>query len=108
MPTYEYECKKCGHRFEAFQRISDQPLKSCLADLCPQPKGRRGRVKRLISSGGGLLFKGAGFYSTDYRSEGYQKAAKAERESSASGSAKTEAASASDKSESKSSAKKKD
>ena len=78
MPTYEYECPKCGHQFEEFQSITAEPRKSC-----PQ-KGCRGRVRRLISAGGGLLFKGSGFYVTDYRSEGYQKAAKADDESSSS------------------------
>ena len=75
MPTYEYECKACDHLFEEFQSISAEPLKSC-----PE-KGCRGRVKRLISAGGGLLFKGSGFYVTDYRSEGYKQAAKKDADS---------------------------
>jgi putative FmdB family regulatory protein len=70
MPTYEYECAKCGHLFEKFQGINDAPLKQC-------PKCR-GRVKRLLGTGAGLLFKGSGFYITDYRSEGYKQAAKAD------------------------------
>lgn len=70
MPTYEYECRKCGHEFEVFQSITAEPLKKC-----PQC---RGRIRRKIGSGAGLLFKGNGFYITDYRSEGYRKAAKAE------------------------------
>jgi len=70
MPTYEYECPKCGHTFEKFQSIKAAPLKQC-----PQC---RGRVKRLLGSGAGLLFKGSGFYITDYRSEGYKQAAKAD------------------------------
>ena len=78
MPTYEYECQKCGHRFEEFQSITAEPLKTCRKAKC------RGRVKRLISSGGGLLFKGSGFYETDYRSESYQIAAKADTSSSSS------------------------
>ena len=82
MPTYEYECPKCGHQFEEFQSIKAEPRKSC-----PQ-KGCRGRVRRLISAGGGLLFKGSGFYITDYRSESYQKAAKADGEGSSSDKAK--------------------
>jgi putative FmdB family regulatory protein len=65
MPTYEYECTKCGHRFELFQRISDPPRKRC--SKC------RGAVRRLVGSGGGMLFKGSGFYATDYRSESYKK-----------------------------------
>ncbi|MGE5197036.1 MAG: FmdB family zinc ribbon protein [Deltaproteobacteria bacterium] len=59
MPTYDYECTKCGHKFEAFQNITAPSL-----DKCPKC-GKK--VKRLISSGAGLIFKGSGFYSTDYR-----------------------------------------
>lgn len=70
MPTYEYECLRCGHTFEKFHGISATPPKRC-------PKCRS-KVKRRIGKGGGLLFKGAGFYTTDYRSEGYKKAAKSE------------------------------
>jgi putative FmdB family regulatory protein len=76
MPTYEYLCKKCGREFEAFQSISAKPLQVCPKDLCPRKKWGRGRVKRKISVGVGLLFKGSGFYITDYRSEGYKRAAK--------------------------------
>ena len=74
MPTYEYECRKCGHLFEKFQRISEPPLKRC-----PEC---RGAVKRLLGTGAGLLFKGSGFYITDYRSEGYKSSAKADSSSS--------------------------
>jgi putative FmdB family regulatory protein len=60
MPTYEYECTHCGHAFEAFQKITDKPLNTC-------PKCKQ-KVRRLISSGGvGIIFKGPGFYATDYR-----------------------------------------
>jgi len=76
MPTYEYVCEKCGNEFEAFHSISATPLKQCPEDLCAQKKWGRGRVKKKISSGAGLLFKGSGFYITDYRSENYKKAAK--------------------------------
>ena len=76
MPTYEYLCEKCGREFEVFQAISAQPLRTCPEDRCPQKKWGRGRVKRKISAGAGLLFKGSGFYITDYRSEGYKQAAK--------------------------------
>lgn len=69
MPTYEYECPKCGV-FEQFQRITEDPLRTC-------PTCRR-KVKRLLSTGAGLLFKGSGFYITDYRSDSYKKGAKAE------------------------------
>ncbi len=68
MPTYEYECHRCGHRFELFQGIKDEPRKRC-----PEC---RGKVNRLPGAGAGLLFKGAGFYTTDYRSDSYKQAAK--------------------------------
>jgi putative FmdB family regulatory protein len=81
MPTYEYVCAKCGHEFEKFQSIADKPLTVCPQDICAQKKWGRGKVKKKISAGGGLLFKGSGFYITDYRSEGYKQAAKKESES---------------------------
>ncbi len=80
MPTYEYVCAKCGHEFEMFQSISDKPLRMCPENLCGQKKWGRGRVRHKISTGGGLIFKGSGFYTTDYRSEGYKQAAKKETE----------------------------
>jgi putative FmdB family regulatory protein len=76
MPTYEYVCEKCGHEFEISQSITASPLKTCPKELCSMKKWGRGKVKKKISSGGGLLFKGSGFYTTDYRSEGYKQAAK--------------------------------
>ena len=76
MPTYEYVCEKCGHEFEAFQSISAAPLKHCPEESCARKKWGRGRVKKRISGGAGLLFKGSGFYITDYRSESYKQAAK--------------------------------
>ena len=76
MPTYEYVCEKCGHQFEAFQPISAKPLRTCPKEFCARKKWGRGRVKKKISAGAGLLFKGSGFYTTDYRSEGYKQAAK--------------------------------
>lgn len=79
MPTYEYECGKCGHHFELFQSMKEPAKKTC-----PQCKGR---VRRLISGGAGLIFKGSGFYATDYRSEGYKSAAKKESSASTSTSA---------------------
>jgi putative FmdB family regulatory protein len=84
MPTYEYECPKCGHRFEKFQSISDPPVKTC-------PKCRGRKVKRLIGTGAGILFKGSGFYGTDYRSETYKKDARKAKETQ-SGSASSGAA----------------
>jgi len=76
MPTYEYHCEKCGHEFEAVQSMSAGALKICPKESCARKKWGRGRVKRKISAGGGLLFKGSGFYITDYRSEGYKQSAK--------------------------------
>lgn len=70
MPTYEYECRSCKRQFEKFQPITAKPNTSC-----PKCKAT---AKRLISAGGGLLFKGSGFYVTDYRSSGYKKQAAAE------------------------------
>lgn len=78
MPTYEYLCEKCGHEFEVLQPISDGPLRICPKNVCPQKKWGRGRVKKKISGGAGLLFKGSGFYITDYRSQKYKDAAKKE------------------------------
>ena len=99
MPTYEYVCKKCGHEFEARQSISAPALKNCPKELCPRKKWGRGKVTKQISVGTGLLFKGGGFYITDYRSEGYKQSAKKE-----SAPAKSEAKSET-KSETKSEAK---
>lgn len=76
MPTYEYHCEKCGHEFEVVQSMSAAPLKTCPEDLCAQKKWGRGKIKKQIGAGAGLLFKGGGFYITDYRSEGYKQAAK--------------------------------
>ena len=74
MPTYEYECENCGYRFERFQNIKEEPLKRC-------PKCRH-RVKRLLGTGAGIIFKGSGFYQTDYRSVGYKEAEKREKSES--------------------------
>ena len=92
MPTYEYICGKCGHEFEIVQSISAEPLRICPKEFCARKKWGRGRVKRKISAGAGLLFKGSGFYITDYRSEGYKQAAKkdAAPTSSSGGKGKTE------------------
>ena len=76
MPTYEYVCEKCGHQFETIQTISARPLTVCPETLCARKRWGKGKVKRAISAGGGLIFKGAGFYTTDYRSEKYKEAAK--------------------------------
>jgi putative FmdB family regulatory protein len=76
MPTYEYICEKCNHQFEVFQSMSDKPLTSCSKELCKQKTWGKGKVKKLIGAGAGLIFKGSGFYITDYRSENYKAAAK--------------------------------
>jgi len=76
MPTYEYSCAKCGQNFEAFQSMRDEPFRECPKELCRLPKWGHGKVKRLPGTGAGVIFKGAGFYSTDYRSSSYQEAAK--------------------------------
>ena len=78
MPTYEYLCQKCGQTFEAFQSMRDEPFRECPKELCRLPKWGHGKVKRLLGTGAGLIFKGSGFYSTDYRSESYKAAAKKE------------------------------
>ena len=78
MPTYEYLCTKCGHHFEIFQSISQKPLAVCPEALCGRKRWGKGKVKRLIGTGAGLIFKGSGFYITDYRSEKYKEAAKKE------------------------------
>ena len=86
MPTYEYACAKCGHEFDHFQSMKDKPLSVCPKDKCQMKKWGKGRVKKLMSTGAGLIFKGSGFYITDYRSENYKAGAKKE---SAAGETKT-------------------
>jgi putative FmdB family regulatory protein len=72
MPTYDYACQACGHEFEEFQSMSAKPLKKC-------PACGRMKLKRLIGTGAGIIFKGSGFYETDYRSDSYRKSAEAEK-----------------------------
>lgn len=81
MPTYEYQCGKCGETLEIFQKITDPPRKRC-------PKCR-GALRRKLGTGAGVLFKGSGFYATDYRSESYKKAASAEKSETKTDSAKS-------------------
>ncbi len=88
MPTYEYVCQKCGHRFDLFQSISAEPLTVCPKEACAQKQWGKGKVKRAISGGAGLIFKGSGFYITDYRSEKYKEAAKKESAGATSGNGK--------------------
>jgi putative FmdB family regulatory protein len=75
MPTYEYQCDACEHNFDEFQSITEKPLKKC-------PKCGKRKLRRIFGAGAAILFKGSGFYQTDYRSESYKAAAKAEQESS--------------------------
>ena len=79
MPTYDYQCQKCGHRFEVFQSMKDDRLTDCPLETCD------GSVKRLLGTGAGIIFKGSGFYETDYRSDSYKKAASADKTSGSSG-----------------------
>ncbi len=89
MPTYDYECDACSHTFELFQGINDPVQKKC-------PECGKNKLRRLFGTGGAIVFKGSGFYQTDYRSENYKKAAKADKSSG-------ESKSSESKSESKSS-----
>jgi putative FmdB family regulatory protein len=73
MPTYEYHCDACEHHFDEFQSITESPLKKC-------PKCNKPKLRRIFGTGAAILFKGSGFYQTDYRSESYKAAAKAEQE----------------------------
>jgi putative FmdB family regulatory protein len=91
MPTYEYTCQKCGHQFEHVQSMTSAPLEQCLKDVCPKARWGKGRVARGIGGGAGLIFKGSGFYITDYRSEGYKASAKADSAAPAAPAAKSEA-----------------
>jgi putative FmdB family regulatory protein len=75
MPTYEYICDNCKYQFEQFQSIKAKPIRKC-------PKCGKLSVQRLIGAGAGIIFKGSGFYQTDYRSEGYKKAAESEKKDS--------------------------
>jgi putative FmdB family regulatory protein len=79
MPTYEYRCDACGHAFEKFQSITSDPIKKC-------PACGKNKVKRLIGTGAGMIFKGSGFYITDYRDKSYSDKAKAESGGGTSGS----------------------
>jgi len=95
MPTYEYECQKCHHRYELYQSMEDKPKRKC-------PKCG-GRVKRLMGTGAGIIFKGSGFHVTDYRKPGYSEAAKKESGAAAAPSSGAKESSASKPSTKKSS-----
>ncbi len=75
MPTYDYRCDACGHEFEEFQSITAEPLTKC-------PQCGKRKLQRLLGTGGGIIFKGSGFYQTDYRSDSYRRAAEAEKSAS--------------------------
>jgi len=83
MPTYEYHCDACEHNFDEFQSINDKPLKKC-------PKCGKPKLRRIFGAGAAIIFKGSGFYQTDYRSESYKAAAKADQESSKSDKSSTD------------------
>jgi putative FmdB family regulatory protein len=86
MPTYEYVCSKCGHDFDTVQSITAETLTVCPKELCPKKPWGKGKVKRVIGAGAGLIFKGSGFYITDYRSDKYKAAAKKDASGSSSSS----------------------
>ena len=86
MPTYDYICDECGHEFEVYESITADPRKDC-------PECNRASLRRKIGPGAAILFKGSGFYQTDYRSESYKKAAKADKPADTSAKSSTDSAS---------------
>ena len=98
MPTYDYVCDACGHAFEEFQYIKEAPLRKC-------PECKKLKLRRLIGAGAAIVFKGSGFYQTDYHSESYKKGESSAKSSSTSSSSTTESASSSSGSDKKSEAK---
>jgi putative FmdB family regulatory protein len=90
MPTYDYQCEKCKKTFECTQSMKDPVFTTCPKEHCQQKTWGRGKVKRLLGTGAGLIFKGSGFYITDYRSEGYKAAAKKDSGTSDNGAKSTE------------------
>lgn len=93
MPTYDYECDACGHTFDVFQNISEPKKKKC-------PECGKNKLRRLFGAGSAVVFKGSGFYQTDYRSESYKKAAAAESKSGSSSSSSSSESSSSSSSNS--------
>ena len=91
MPTYDYVCDACEHKFEHFQSIKDDPLKKC-------PECKKPKLRRLIGAGAAIVFKGSGFYQTDYRSESYKKRAEADKPASSSESKSSDSKSSESKS----------
>ena len=96
MPTYDYECNACGHTFELFQGINDPHKRKC-------PECGKLRLKRLFGTGAAIVFKGSGFYETDYRSDSYKKGAEADKKAQSESSSKSDSAKSDSKSDSKSS-----
>lgn len=94
MPTYDYICDACGHEFEAFESIKADPQTIC-------PSCQKDKLRRKIGAGAAILFKGSGFYQTDYRSDSYKKAAKADSSSPSTSSGDSSSSSSSPKPESK-------
>ncbi|MFO0900050.1 MAG: zinc ribbon domain-containing protein [Pirellulales bacterium] len=86
MPTYDYECDACGHKFELFQSITAEPERRC-------PKCKKLKLRRLFGTGGAIVFKGSGFYQTDYRSKSYQEKAAADKKASSGESKSSESSS---------------
>lgn len=84
MPTYDYECDACQHKFEAFQSITEDPLTKC-------PSCKKKKLRRLFGAGAAIMFKGSGFYTTDYRSDSYKKSADADKTTSSSSSSDSSA-----------------
>jgi putative FmdB family regulatory protein len=99
MPTYEYECDGCGHDFEEFQYFSEKPLTKC-------PKCKKKKLRRLFGTGASVIFKGSGFYETDYRSESYKAGAKAESDATKPAETKSESKTESKNGDTKPAAKK--
>ena len=96
MPTYDYECDACGHEFELFQGINDPVKKKC-------PECKKNKLRRLFGTGGAIMFKGSGFYQTDYRSESYKQAASKDKPSETKSESKKSESKSSDSSAKKSS-----
>lgn len=89
MPTYEYSCEKCGKNFDVFQSMRDAAFAECPKERCQLEEWGHGKVKRLLGTGAGLIFKGSGFYITDYRSNSYKEGAKKDAPASSSGGEKS-------------------
>src|SRR5580692_10256021 len=94
MPTYDYECKACKHTWDEFQSMSAKPSKKC-------PKCGKPKANRKIGAGAGIIFKGSGFYQTDYRSDAYKKSADADSKSQPSSDSKSETSKSESKGDSK-------